>query len=123
MTTGKDLIRRALSARKKINICAHSQRYWGRVPGARGFCIGSAALPPETLKALALHLFIGNTAYDPVDLLRPASRNEPVPMGIRPPSVTEMGLTLPKFTGGSPPLYPPLPHKPKAQRPGWVEEA
>ena len=48
MTTGKDLIRRALSARKKINICASRQERSRR----------------ET-KALALHLFNGNTAYDP----------------------------------------------------------
>jgi hypothetical protein len=44
-----------------------------------------SALAPEVLVALADVLFAGHTAFDPIiDRLRPANRQEPKPLGIRP---------------------------------------
>ena len=91
------------------------------------FAEGKVALPPQVLQALTLELFQGAAVYDPeLDLLRSANRAAPRSLGIRPPSVAEMGLTLPKFKGGAPehayrPVQPTLPVT-KMKRAGWVEE-
>ena len=70
------------------------------------FIYGRASLAPETLKALAVHLFDGRDEYDPaIDMLRPAKREEPRPLGIRPPPITET-MTLPVYQAGPPPPSP-----------------
>ena len=85
------------------------------------FAYGRAGLAPEVLEALAKILFDGNAAYDPaIDMLRPVKREEPRPLGIHPPPITET-MTLPS-TGRSAAAAPGMDAgQAKARRPGWVE--
>jgi hypothetical protein len=89
------------------------------------FSRGEGKLPPEILQALAKEFF--GAEYDPtLDLLRHANRQAPTLRGVRPPSVAEMGLTLPTFKGGPPERsfgpVKPEPVQPKKKRPaGWVD--
>ena len=83
------------------------------------FLAGRVVLLPEVLNALTLELFAGNAVYDlTIDRLRPALKQEPRPMGIRP----ETGdyITAPPSSG---PLRPVVPPKSvvAGPRPGWSE--
>ena len=121
--TGTDAIREMLAARnKKYNIAPLAKEL--NIPSGEleDFAYGRAGLAPEVLEALAKVLFHGNAAYDPaIDRLRPVEREEPRPLGIRPPPITET-MTLPTYRAGPAPAqtgYRPPPRK--ARRAGWVE--
>ncbi len=58
--TGTDVLRQALSVRnRKINIAAMARDLGIANAALDAFAFGQAGLPPETLKALATHLFGG----------------------------------------------------------------
>ena len=79
-------------------------------------------LPLDTLHALVKDLFQGNAIYVvEQDVLRPSNKEEPTPLGIVPPCITET-MTLPTYTAGPPPLSPGVaePAKPRQPRPGWA---
>jgi hypothetical protein len=85
------------------------------------FSRGKRELPTSVLQQLAKEFF--NADFDSAPDLLVKAKNEAKPFGTaRPPSIPEMGLTLPKFAGGPyvlktplPPLRPPAPKKP-----GWA---
>ena len=88
---------------------------------ARGFRVRPRGLAPEVLEALAKVLFDGNAEYDPaIDMLRPVKREEPRPLGIHPPPITET-MTLPVYQAGPLPPDRVGTPPPKARRAGWVE--
>jgi hypothetical protein len=112
-----------LAARnKKINIGGLARDLGLTGAALEAFAYGHSGLAPEVLEALAKVLFHGNAAYDPaIDRLRPVEREEPRPLGIKPPLITET-MTLPTYSAGPAPAqtgYGPPPRK--ARRPGWVE--
>ena len=79
-------------------------------------------LPPDTLQALTKTLWNGTAEYDgTIDRLRSTTKNEPVPMGIRPPPITE-SLMLYKAGPAQTAHRPVKDSKPvaAAPRPGWV---
>ena len=120
---GATVIRQALAARnKKFNIGGLARDLGLSVAALEAFAYGRAGLAPEVLEALAKVLFDGRATYDPaIDRLRPVEREEPRPLGIRPPPITEM-MTLPTYKAGPAPAqtgYGPPPRK--ARRAGWVE--
>jgi hypothetical protein len=124
-TTGIDVIKQALRQRAHHGYLALLARDLGLgIVALQDFAYdGSARLAPAALAALTAALWDGRVVYDPdIDLLRPTNNNPPEPLGIRPPTISEMNLQLPKFAGGPPPLYPaPARPKAKAPRPGWAE--
>ena len=121
---GATVIRQMLAARnKKFNIAPLARELNISSGELEDFAYGRAGLAPEVLQALAKILFDGNDEYDPaIDMLRPVKREEPRPLGIRPPPITEM-MTLPVYQAGPAPPSPGMvtPAKPKARRAGWVE--
>ena len=121
--TGTDAIRQALVARStKVNIGGLARELGLSVAALEAFMYGRSGLAPEVLDALTKVLFDGRATYDPsIDRLRPAKREEPRPLGVPPPPITEM-MTLPVYQAGPPPRqtgYGPPP--PKARRTGWVD--
>jgi hypothetical protein len=106
---------------KKVNIAGLARDLSLSARALEAFAYGHASLAPEALKALTVHLFHGCAEYDPaIDMLRPAKREEPRPLGIGPPLI-EQTMTLPVYKAGPPPRqtrYGPPPRK--ARRAGWV---
>ena len=113
-----------LAARnKKANIGGLARDLGLSGAALEAFAYGHSGLAPDVLRALAVHLFDGRAEFDPaIDMLRPVEREEALPLGIRPPPITEM-MTLPIYKAGPAPPSPGMvtPAKPKARRPGWVE--
>ena len=105
--TGTDAIRQALAVlNKKVNLAGLARDLSLSAAALEAFIYGRASLAPETLKALAVHLFDGRDEYDmAIDKLRPAKREEPRPLGIRPPPITE-SMTLPVYQAGPAPPSP-----------------
>jgi hypothetical protein len=120
--SGATVIRQALAARnKKVNIGPLARDLSISSGALEEFAYGRAGLAPEVLEALAEILFDGHAAYDPaIDKLRP-KREEPRPLGVLPPPITET-MTLPTYRAGpAPPQTGYGPPPPKARRAGWVE--
>ena len=121
--TGTDAIRQALVARStKVNIGGLARELGLSVAALEAFMYGRSGLGPEVLDALTKVLFDGRATYDPsIDRLRPAECEEPRPLGVPPPPITEM-MALPVYQAGPPPRQTgyglPLP---KARRAGWVD--
>jgi hypothetical protein len=86
------------------------------------FAEGRLALEPETMQALVQALWHGHVECDAAHYaLRPAAREAPRPLGIRPPPIDP--ATLPTFGGSSPPIgpQPVTPQEPKeTKRAGWL---
>ena len=111
-----------LAARnKKANIGGLARDLGLSGAALEAFAYGHSGLAPDVLRALAVHLFDGRAEFDPaIDMLR-AKREEPRPLGIKPPPITET-MTLPTYRAGPAPAqtgYRPPPRK--ARRAGWVE--
>src|SRR6266436_4057618 len=88
--TGTDVLRQALSVRnRKINIAAMARDLGIANAALDAFAFGQAGLPPETLKALATHLF------GEIDMLRPTTRAESRPLGNAPAPVKASGKVYP----------------------------
>ena len=124
--TSTDVLRQALRARAMHGHLGVLARDLGiGVMTLEDFAHGRGQLDGARLQALATDLFCGHVMYDPaVDRLRSVSKSKPKPLGIIPPSVSEMGLTLPTFAGGPPPPQTGYGGgaKPKTTRPGWAKE-
>ena len=121
--SGATFMRQMLAARnKKFNLAPLARELNISAGALEEFAYGRADLAPEVLEALAKILFDGQAEYDPaIDKLR-AKREEPRPLGVLPPPITEM-MTLPVYKAGPAPPSPGMvtPAKPKARRAGWVE--
>jgi hypothetical protein len=83
-----------------------------------------AQLPEATMQVLASEFF-HYAKFDPVADRLVDTRPPPLPFGTaRPPSIAEMGIKLPTYTGGPRPLLPPqsaTPRKPaKLKPPGFA---
>jgi hypothetical protein len=123
-TTGIDVIKQALRQRAHHGYIGILARELGLgIVTLQDFAYGSARLAPAALAALTAALFDGRVEYDAdIDRLRQSNKQEPKPLGIRPLTISEMNLNLPKFAGGPPPLYPASARpKAKAPRPGWAD--
>jgi hypothetical protein len=121
--SGATVMRQMLAARnKKFNLAPLARELNMSAGALEEFAYGRAGLTPEVLVALAKILFDGQAEYDPaIDKLR-SKREEPRPLGVLPPPITEM-MTLPVYKAGPAPPAPGMvtPSKPKARRAGWVE--
>jgi hypothetical protein len=81
------------------------------------FLAGRVTLLPTVLNDLARELFSGHAVYDEtVDRLRPALRQEPRSLGIRP---DRDYVTAPVSCGPPQPVDPPKP-EPPLTKPGWA---
>jgi hypothetical protein len=106
--TGTDAIREALATRaRKLNTANLARDLGVASTTLDAFVAGQAKLPPETLQALARHLFHGHAELDvELDRLRPVNKTSPRPLGV----------AAPPFTPATyPPSFQPGP------RPGWTE--
>ena len=128
MTTATDLLRKAVLRRSKSHNIAHMARELGVSNEALyGFAIGQSNLQPDVLRTLTVEIFHGHAVFDPeIDRLRPAIKQDPIPLGVAPPAGS-IRKTLPYFQDGSRPASGPRPEKPqpkppsKVRREGWVE--
>jgi hypothetical protein len=85
------------------------------------FAYGRGSLPPEKLQALAKDLF-PKAEYDlALNLMRPANKAEPKPMGVAPPPFKPEPKVWPKWTPGPQPVKPEKP-QPKPKRAGWLHD-
>jgi len=102
--SGAEVIRQVLAGRnKKANIGGLARDLGLSIAALEAFMYGRSGLAPEVLDALTKILFDGNAAYDPaIDMLRPAKREEPRPLGVLPPPITET-MTLPTSRAGPAP--------------------
>jgi hypothetical protein len=94
------------------------------VEALEGFARSGTALAPDIMTRLAQDLFGSSSVkFDAARNLLVRTTPEARPLGIRPPSVNEMKLELPKFTGGPAPPRPhsaALPGAKQSRRPGWA---
>ena len=121
---GTDAIRAALAARnKKLNLAALARDHAIPADTFENFIAGRTKLSPEVLALLATVLFNGHAVFDAsIDRLRPAKKQEPRSLGVRPPPFVPDPITFhaapppPRQTGYA------LSQKPKQQRAGWVKD-
>src|SRR5262245_48885640 len=122
--TGTDVIRSALQARmRKINISGIARELGISVSELESFAAGTLKRDVVVMNALAPELFQGNAQINPAtDLLEPAVKDPPRPLGIRPEPVLPSKKVWPV---GQPPPGPqpvkPSPPVKKTARPGWAE--
>jgi hypothetical protein len=123
--TGTDILRRGLYARLAKGALARIARdLTVGIERLEAFARNQGELPPEVKQQLAREFF--NADFDPeLDRLRPQPQPEPVAITVRPPSFSEMGITVPKIERnpiahlGRKNAKPTPPARP--QRPGWAD--
>jgi hypothetical protein len=125
--TGAQVLRDALHARaiKSHYLSLVARDYNIALAALEDFVRLGSKLPPEVLNRLARDLFGDNASYDPQRDLLVRTTAEARPLGNRPPSIDEMDLELPTFTGGPAPVRPrhaALPGTPQRRRPGWADK-
>jgi hypothetical protein len=99
--TGTDAIRQALRARR-LNLANLARDLHLANAPVDAFMDGGT-LPPDALEALTRMIWAGHAEFDAeLNLIRPANRQEPRPLGGPPPITETMTLpkTMPKFTAG-----------------------
>jgi hypothetical protein len=84
------LLRKAVTAHDRKNNLSTLARDLGISNEALySFAIGSTTLAADRLQVLAFHLWGGNTEFNPeCNLLRPARKAAPRPLGNHPPPIT-----------------------------------
>jgi hypothetical protein len=123
--TGTQILRDALRARAlKSHLGTLARDLNIGVEALEGFARSGTALAPDIMTRLAQDLFGSSSVkFDAARNLLVRTTPEARPLGIRPPSVNEMKLELPKFTGGPAPPRPhsaALPGAKQSRRPGWA---
>jgi hypothetical protein len=124
--TGLDILRDALRARAhKSHLGSLARDLNITVEALDDFARSGTSLSPETMTRLAQDLFgSSSVSFDPQRNLLVRTTPPARPLGVIPPSINQMKLQLPKFTGGPAPPRPrsaALPGAKQSRRPGWAD--
>jgi hypothetical protein len=124
--TGLDILRDALRARAhKSHLGSLARDLNITVEALDDFARSGTSLSPETMTRLAQDLFgSSSVSFDPQRNLLVCTTPPARPLGVIPPSINQMKLQLPKFTGGPAPPRPRSAAPPGAKqsrRPGWAD--
>jgi hypothetical protein len=122
-TTGTDLVGQALRRRnRRLNMAGFARDLGIASDRLEAFADGRIGLASETKQAIVRDIWAGDVEFDAeLNLLRSANKEEPRPLGVRPPPIDP--ATLPTFRGSLPLIGPQLvtPPKPKeTKRAGWL---
>ena len=125
--TGLTVLRDALRARqRKSHLGTLARDLNIGVEVLENFARSGTGLSPDVMTRLAQDLFGSSSVkFDATRNLLVRTTPEARPLGITPPSVNEMDLKLPTFTGGPAPVRPRKEALPGAQprrSPGWATE-
>jgi hypothetical protein len=116
-TTGTDVIRSALRARK-FNLAARAKDLGMPCNALQDFSLAARLRQRKCARSRWTYGRAGNVIYDPVaDRLRPAMKHSPKPPGAYPPPAF---TPTPLDDGGGPHPVKPQPPAARAPRPGWA---